>query len=271
MIDGKGFFGAKAYKDAKVCNMMTVSELHRRYHDETGIVFSSMYPGCIAETALFREKRQWFRKLFPVFMKYVTGGYVGEKEAGQRLFQVLHDPRCRKSGVYWGWNGGPRENREDALEKGGQIIGAGGAGGGWDSLYENDQSDKVLNKDLMMKLWDYTTEITGAQWPKAYQPKSPCPTLKVIEAVTSVLGVLEERARMEASRQGEGAKIVADRSLPREERRKHLEQMLLELDKTPTDPKQLEADLLLTSGMAPEVEINHERSDPIAKPPAQEV
>ena len=63
MADGKPFFGAKAYKDAKVCNMMTVSELHRRYHDSTGISFSSMYPGCIAETALFREKRPWFRKV----------------------------------------------------------------------------------------------------------------------------------------------------------------------------------------------------------------
>jgi protochlorophyllide reductase len=62
MADGKPFFGAKAYKDSKVCNMMTVSELHRRYHESTGISFSSMYPGCIAETALFREKRPWFRK-----------------------------------------------------------------------------------------------------------------------------------------------------------------------------------------------------------------
>ena len=74
MIDGKEFDGAKAYKDSKVCNMMTINELHRRYHQSTGITFSTMYPGCIAETQLFREKRDWFRKLFPVFMKYVTGG-----------------------------------------------------------------------------------------------------------------------------------------------------------------------------------------------------
>ena len=73
MADGKPFFGAKAYKDAKVCNMMTVSELHRRYHDSTGISFSSMYPGCIAETALFREKRPWFRK---VCCSVVLGGYT---------------------------------------------------------------------------------------------------------------------------------------------------------------------------------------------------
>ena len=63
MIDGKAFDGAKAYKDSKVMNMMTVGELHRRYHESTGITFSSMYPGCIAETALFREKRKWFRKV----------------------------------------------------------------------------------------------------------------------------------------------------------------------------------------------------------------
>jgi len=88
MADGGSFFGAKAYKDSKVANMMTVQELHRRYHDETGITFSSLYPGCIAETGLFREKRGWFRTIFPVFMKYVTGGYVSEREAGDRLKQA---------------------------------------------------------------------------------------------------------------------------------------------------------------------------------------
>ena len=31
MADGANFDGAKAYKDSKLLNMMTVSELHRRY------------------------------------------------------------------------------------------------------------------------------------------------------------------------------------------------------------------------------------------------
>ena len=88
MVDGGKFDGAKAYKDAKALNMMTVTELHRRYHDSTGITFSSMYPGCIAETNLFREKRQWFRDLFPVFMKTV-GAYVSEREAEQLADCVL--------------------------------------------------------------------------------------------------------------------------------------------------------------------------------------
>jgi len=233
---------------------MTSNMLHERFHRSTGIAFSSIYPGCIAESPLFREKRPWFRKYFPIFMKYVTGGYVGEEEAGQRLFQVLHDPRCTKSGVYWSWNGGPREGRGlETLEKGGQIVGSGGAGGGWDSIFENDQSDKVLNRDIMMKLWQYSTEVTSAKWPEAYQPKSPCPTLKVVGAATSFLGVLEEQARMKASRDGEGAAIVANRSLPTEERRRQLDRMLMALDKTPTDPEQVKQDYQRTSGQAPEL------------------
>ena len=95
---GYGFDGAKAYKDSKLCLMMMSNVLHSKYNKLTGIAFSSIYPGCIAESPLFREKRAWFRKYFPVFMKYITGGFVSEHEAGQRLFQVCHDPRCSKSG-----------------------------------------------------------------------------------------------------------------------------------------------------------------------------
>ena len=112
MFDGYNFIGAKAYKDSKLCLMMLSNMLHDKYHKQTGIAFSSIYPGCIAESPLFREKRAWFRKYFPIFMKYITGGFVGEEEAGMRLFQVAHDPRCSKSGVYWSWNGGPREGRD---------------------------------------------------------------------------------------------------------------------------------------------------------------
>jgi hypothetical protein len=46
-----------------------------QYHKLTGVSFSSMYPGCIAESPLFREKRAWFRKYFPVFMKFITGTF----------------------------------------------------------------------------------------------------------------------------------------------------------------------------------------------------
>jgi len=156
MADGKPFFGAKAYKDSKVCNMMTVSELDRRYHEKTGIIFSSMYPGCIAETALFREKRPWFRKAFPWFMKYVTGGYVGEDEAGERLAQVIDDPLCSKSGVYWSWNGGAKTVGRWAPD--GKPKGAGGSGG---EIFENEQSDAVRDRETAKKMWELSVKAVG--------------------------------------------------------------------------------------------------------------
>mmetsp|Transcript_7963 Transcript_7963/g.11718 ORF Transcript_7963/g.11718 Transcript_7963/m.11718 type:complete len:422 (-) Transcript_7963:118-1383(-) len=156
MADGKPFFGAKAYKDSKVCNMMTVTELHQRYHEKSGIAFSSMYPGCIAETALFREKRQWFRKGFPWFMKYVTGGYVGMEEAGERLAQVIDDPLCAKSDVYWSWNGGAQQVGRWSDD--GKPKGAGGSGG---EIFENEQSDAVRDPVQIKKVWDTSVNAVG--------------------------------------------------------------------------------------------------------------
>mmetsp|Transcript_11046 Transcript_11046/g.31723 ORF Transcript_11046/g.31723 Transcript_11046/m.31723 type:complete len:421 (+) Transcript_11046:270-1532(+) len=164
MADGKKFDGAKAYKDSKVCNMMTVSELDRRYHKDTGIVFSSMYPGCIAETALFREKRQWFRKIFPLFMKYVTGGYVSEVEAGERLAQVVDDPKCTTSGRYWSWNG--KANTVAYINKDGALTGAGGSGG---EIFENDQSDAVRDLPTAKKMWKYSREAVGLSKKEMYK------------------------------------------------------------------------------------------------------
>jgi len=105
MIDGEEFDGAKAYKDSKVCDVMLMRELHRRYHKETGIVFSSLYPGCIAETGLFREHYPVFQKLFPGFHKTVTRAYVSEAEAGRRLAAVVADPAYCESGSYYSWQG----------------------------------------------------------------------------------------------------------------------------------------------------------------------
>ena len=140
----------------QVCNMMTVSELHRRYHEKTGITFASMYPGCIAETALFREKRPWFRKAFPWFMKYVTGGYVGEQEAGERLAQCIDDPKCAKSGVYWSWNGGAKS--VGRWSEDGKPRGAGGSGG---EIFENEQSDAVRDREDAEKVWEYSCKAVG--------------------------------------------------------------------------------------------------------------
>lgn len=38
-------------------------------------------------------------------------------------------------------------------------MGAGGAGGDWDSIFENDQSDKVRDLEKALLLWKYSTEV----------------------------------------------------------------------------------------------------------------
>ncbi|XP_057857416.1 protochlorophyllide reductase isoform X2 [Cryptomeria japonica] len=136
MIDGGEFDGAKAYKDSKVCNMLTMQEFHRRYHEDTGITFASLYPGCIATTGLFREHIPLFRILFPPFQKYITKGYVSEEEAGQRLAKVVGDPSLSKSGVYWSWN----KDR---------------------ASFENQLSKEASDAEKARKLWEVSEKLVG--------------------------------------------------------------------------------------------------------------
>lgn len=117
MIDGKQFEPVKAYKDSKVCNVLTMRELHRRYHESTDIVFSSLYPGCVAETPLFRNHYPLFQKLFPLFQKYITGGYVSQELAGERVAAVVADPEYSQSGVYWSWGNRQKKDGKSFVQK----------------------------------------------------------------------------------------------------------------------------------------------------------
>ena len=110
MANGKKFEPVKAYKDSKVCNILTMRELHRRYHESTGITFSSLYPGCVADTPLFRNHYPLFQKIFPWFQKNITGGYVSQELAGDRVAAVVADPEYRQSGAYLSW--GNRQKKE---------------------------------------------------------------------------------------------------------------------------------------------------------------
>lgn len=136
MIDGGEFDGAKAYKDSKVCNMLTMQEFHRRYHKETGVTFASLYPGCIATTGLFREHIPLFRLVFPPFQKYITKGYVSEEESGKRLAQVVTDPSLSKSGVYWSWNNNS-------------------------ASFENQLSEEASDAEKARKLWELSEKLVG--------------------------------------------------------------------------------------------------------------
>ena len=140
MINGEKFKSGKAYKDSKLCNMLTMLELHRRYHRLTGITFSALYPGCVATTSLFRHHSPIFRTIFPWFQKNITGGFVSEALAGDRVAQVVADPEYSQSGVYWSWGNRQKEGRQ---------------------AFKQELSDEALNGQKARKLWTLTEKIVG--------------------------------------------------------------------------------------------------------------
>jgi protochlorophyllide reductase len=140
MANGKAFKPGKAYKDSKLCNMITTQELHRRLHSETGIVFSSLYPGCVADTPLFRNTPRAFQTIFPWFQKNITGGYVSQALAGERVAQVVADPDFAVSGVHWSWG-----NRQ---KQGGKQ-------------FSQELSDKASNPETASGVWDLSLKLVG--------------------------------------------------------------------------------------------------------------
>ena len=140
MINGKKFKSGKAYKDSKLCNILTMRELHRRYHDSTKIVFSSFYPGCVAETALFRNHYSLFQTIFPLFQKNITGGYVSQELAGERLAMVVADPEYNKSGVYWSWGNRQKEGRKSFVQ---------------------EVSNEALDDSKAKRLWELSAKLVG--------------------------------------------------------------------------------------------------------------
>jgi protochlorophyllide reductase len=103
MINGKAFKPGKAYKDSKLCTMIMNRELHRRHHAATGVIFNTLYPGCVADSELFRHAPAVFRRVFPWFQKNITKGYVTQELSGERVAQVVADPEFAQSGVHWSW------------------------------------------------------------------------------------------------------------------------------------------------------------------------
>jgi protochlorophyllide reductase len=140
MADGKAFKPGKAYKDSKLCTMITTQELHRRLHQQSGIVFTSLYPGCVADTPLFRNTPKAFQTIFPWFQKNITGGYVSQALAGERVAQVVADPAFAVSGVHWSWG-----NRQ---KKGGQQ-------------FSQELSEQASNPETARRMWDYSMQLVG--------------------------------------------------------------------------------------------------------------
>lgn len=111
MIDGKAFKPGKAYKDSKLACMIMSREFHKRW-GASGIIFNTLYPGCVADTPLFRHTPPAFQKIFPWFQKNITKAYVSQPLAGMRTAQVVADPAfASQSGVHWSWGNRQKHGR----------------------------------------------------------------------------------------------------------------------------------------------------------------
>ncbi|WP_413360189.1 protochlorophyllide reductase [Prochlorococcus sp. MIT 1201] len=140
MASGKSFKPGKAYKDSKLCNMITTQELHRRLHEQSGILFTSLYPGCVADTPLFRYTPKIFRFLFPIFQRLITGGYVTQAKAGQRVAQVVTNPEFGVSGVHWSWGNRQKKNRES---------------------FRQELSERATDPITAKRVWELSMKLVG--------------------------------------------------------------------------------------------------------------
>ena len=144
MANGKTFKPGKAYKDSKLCNMIISLELHRRFHSSTGITFSSLYPGCVADSPLFRHSFPAFQRIFPWFQKNVTGGYVSQELAGNRVAQVVDSNEFKASGVHWSWGNRQKKNQQQFQQQ-----------------FQQQLSSKITDLETAEKVWDLSSKLVG--------------------------------------------------------------------------------------------------------------
>ena len=139
MANGKKFKPGKAYKDSKLCNMITVQELAKRYPSDK-LVSNSLYPGCVANTKLFRNTPWIFRLLFPIFQKFITGGFVSQKLAGQRVALIATSKDFSESGVHWSWG-----NRQKLVGK----------------IFSQKLSKRIIDPEISKRTWDLSIKLVG--------------------------------------------------------------------------------------------------------------
>ena len=111
------------------------------------------------------------------------------------LFKAIHDPSSSgKSGISW---------KLDSTK---------------DKLTEcTDEYDKCYDIDTAYKLFHLAQDVTQTQWPKIKVVTSPCPTLKVIGAVTKAQVQKQELKRMrELGRPGISEPEVVERVTKRQ-------------------------------------------------------
>ena len=111
MVDGDSYDPDKAYKDSKLCNVVTSIEFARRLSKKrTGVTSNVMNPGLIPTTGLFRDLNPIFVAIFTLLTRYVFKVAVSEEEGGRRLAYLISSPALAKiTGAYFSGKPGADE------------------------------------------------------------------------------------------------------------------------------------------------------------------
>jgi protochlorophyllide reductase len=75
-----------------------------------------------------------------VFQKYITGGFVSEELAGERVADVVADAAYNQSGIYWSWGNRQKKNGQSFVQK-----------------VSNEASDDAKAE----KMWDLSAKLVG--------------------------------------------------------------------------------------------------------------
>ena len=135
MVDGAAFDSDKAYKDSKLCNVVTCLEVARRLASNSkynGITCNVMNPGLCPTTGLFRDLNPIFVAIFTFITRYLAKVAVSEEEGGRRLAYMVESPLLDKvTGGYFSGKPGyyefeattpSREARNETTGKGYTIL-----------------------------------------------------------------------------------------------------------------------------------------------------
>lgn len=138
MIDGGAFDGDKAYKDSKLCNVMTSLELARRLaRDNSSVTCNCLNPGLVPTTGLFAAYNPLFVRAFTLLTRHVFRVAVSEEVAGERLAYMITSPDLEGvSGAYFSARATDRK------------------------LVRTEPSDEAKDESKASLLWELTSLLT---------------------------------------------------------------------------------------------------------------
>ena len=77
---------------------------------------------------------------YTLFQKNITGGYVSQHLAGERVAAVVKDSEYKESGMYWSW--GNRQKKDP-------------------KSFVQEVSDEASDDDKAIKLWELSSKLVG--------------------------------------------------------------------------------------------------------------